>query len=181
MDAEHFTQNCTDLNGKLARFPLMDKTQDVGSNVPSASKSMKFVPRELSLRRDTKYVFKVQVLANDNSLQCYSTIRQAAATVSVEIAAAGQDRLLPLEIAVCSKYPCSCSEDEDERDRFNAGSKVILRACSTEAMKRHKWRATSAASLAAASFTSPTGDGRRKQPVVTVIMNSAISENALEP
>ena len=177
----HSAQNCTNANGKLVQFPGMDKTKDIRSNVPATSKSMKFVPRKLSLRRDTIYIFKVQVQTNDTGMRCYSTARQASATVSVEIASAGQDSLFPLNIAVCSKYPCSCSGDEDGRNRFNLGSKVVLRACSPQTMKRHKWIATSPASLAGTSFTSPAGDGTKKQGIVTVMMNSAISENALEP
>merc|ERR1719174_1883192 len=115
---------------------------------------------------------------------CYNTERKASATVSVEIAKGVQDRrLAPLKVAVCSKYPCTCSGTENDRRRFNLGSKVVLRACtsSTEFMKSHKWEATSPASMAGASFTSRTGSGTSRQQLVTVMINSPISKNVLEP
>ena len=176
-------QNCTDTDAKLIEFSGIDGTKDVRSGISASLKSMKFVPRKLKLRHDTVYMFKVEVRANAGSMGCYNTERKASATVSVEIAKGVQDRLAPLKVAVCSKYPCTCSGTENDRRRFNLGSKVVLRACtsSTEVMKSHKWEATSPASMAGASFTSRKGSRTSRQQLVTVMINSPISKNVLEP
>ena len=174
-------QKCTDTSGKPVHLPSFVKTKLVRPGALTTSKSMKFVPRKLKLRRKAVYVFKVLVRVKAGSMGCYNTAREASATASVEIAAGGQDRLAPLKIAVCSKYPCTCAGDENERRRFNRGSKVVLRACSTELMQSHAWTATSRASMAGASFTSPTGGGTSKQELVTVMIDSPISQNFLEP
>ena len=177
-------QNCTDTDAKLIEFSGMDDTKDVRSGISASLKSMKFVPRKLKLRHGTVYMFKVEVRANAGSMGCYKIKRKASATVSVEIAKGVQDRrLAPLKVAVCSKYPCTCSGTENDRRRFNLGSKVVLRACtsSTEFMKSHEWEATSPASMAGASFTSRTGSGTSRQQLVTVMINSPISKNVLEP
>ena len=172
---------CTDTNKKRVTLPSFNNTDSKrGDTLPI----MKFVPRKLKLRQGTVYMFKVEVRANAGSMGCYNTERKASATVSVEIAKGVQDRrLAPLKVAVCSKYPCTCSGTENDRRRFNLGSKVVLRACtsSTEFMKSHKWEATSPASMAGASFTSRTGSGTRRQQLVTVMINSPISKNVLEP
>ena len=172
---------CTDTNKKRVTLPSFNNTDSKrGDTLPI----MKFVPRKLKLRQGTVYMFKVEVRANAGSMGCYNTERKASATVSVEIAKGVQDRrLAPRKVVVCSKYPCTCSGTENDRRRFNLGSKVVLRACtsSTEFMKSHKWEATSPASMAGASFTSRTGSGTSRQQLVTVMINSPISKNVLEP
>ena len=172
-------KNCTNMEGNLVQFGALLANSSTSSN--SSANFAQFVPRKLKLRHNSVYVFKIEMRVKAGVMKCYKTARKASAKVSVEIAPRGKDNLLPLKVIVCSKYPCGCSGDEDKRRRFNIGSKVVLRACSNQYMKKHEWKATSLASLAAASFTSPTGSGTSRQPIVTVVLNSPISQNALEP
>ena len=179
VDSSTTQQNCTNTEGELVRFFASEQPKNSDTSTTS-SKVMKFVPSKLQLRHDSVYIFKVVVRDKSGITKCYSNAREAFATAAVQIASGAQGSLLPLKIVVCPKYPCKCSSLATRR-RFNLGSKVLLRACSTQSMKKHAWKATSLASLGAASFTSRTGDGTRRQEVVTVVLNSAISQNVLEP
>ena len=179
VDSSTTQQNCTNTEGELVRFFASEQPKNSDTSTTS-SKVMKFVPSKLQLRRGTVYIFKVVVRVRPGVTKCYSKAREASREIGVAIAKGAQGSLLPLNIVICSKYPCKCSSPTTRR-RFNLGSKVVLRACSTHYVQKHAWKATSLASLGAASFTSSTGDGTRRQEFATVVLNSAISQNVLEP
>ena len=131
---------------------------------------MKFMPRTLHLHHDRMYKFNVEVREPLVPRGCYDTTRIALESTSVLIGPKGEDTMPELKIVVCLKLPCECDTGTNEKTKFNPGTKLVLRTCTSEPVQTHDW--TAKFPVADNVFRSPTGYGTSKQSFVTVTMGS---------